>query len=58
MKKSMKKSTLKLPIRRETLRALAQLDLVRVVGGDGDAPLAGTGGPNNTCPFGVAAPKQ
>jgi hypothetical protein len=54
----MKKSTLKLPIRRETLRALAQLDLVRVVGGEGDAPLAGTGGANETCPFVLPAAKR
>lgn len=33
----MKKSTLELTIRHETLRALAQLDLVRIAGGNPDA---------------------
>lgn len=43
----MKKSTLKLSIRHETLRVLARLDLVRVVGG---SQLMDTGGsPANTC---------
>lgn len=37
-----KKSTRKLAIGRETLRVLAQLDLVRVVGGNPDAQQAGT----------------
>ncbi len=56
----MKKSTLKLAIRRETLRALAQLELVRVVGGNPDAPLLGTEGPNTGCQLQTAAlpPKQ
>jgi hypothetical protein len=56
----MKKSTLKLMIRREVLRTLAQLDLVRVVGGNPDAQQLGTEGPNNTCPLQAAAlpPKQ
>jgi hypothetical protein len=49
----MKKSMLKLAIRRETLRALAQLDLVRVAGGNPDAQQLGTEGPNNTCPLQV-----
>ncbi len=50
----MKRSTRKLVIRRETLRALADLDLVRIAGGNPDAPLQGTGGPNTSCPFGQA----
>ena len=57
----MKKSTHKLAIRRETLRALAHLDLVRVAGGNPDAQQAGTGSPETGCPFGQAAvlpPKQ
>ena len=52
----MKKSTLKLVIRRETIRALAQLDLVRVAaGGNPDAQLAGTVNPETGCPFVQAA---
>ncbi|HEX8115559.1 MAG TPA: hypothetical protein VF516_47865 [Kofleriaceae bacterium] len=54
----MKKSTLKLTIRRETLRALAQLDLARVAGGKPDALQMETEGPNNTCPFQLAERKQ
>ena len=57
----MKKSTHKLAIRRETLRALAHLDLFRVAGGNPDAQQAGTGSPETGCPFGQAAvlpPKQ
>jgi hypothetical protein len=38
----MKKTPIKLKLRRETLRALASSDLTRVVGGD-QAPLADTG---------------
>jgi hypothetical protein len=46
----MKKSTLKLEIRHEVVRVLAQLDLVRVVGGGTDALQMDTGGsPVNTC---------
>ena len=51
----MKKSTLKLVIRRETLRVLAEMDLVRVVGGNPDARLMDTEGPNNTCVVQAAA---
>jgi len=52
----MKKSTLKLVIRRETIRALAQLDLIWVAAGaDPDAQLAGTGGANTGCPLVQAA---
>jgi hypothetical protein len=52
----MKKSTLKLAIRRETLRALAQLDLARVAGGKPDALQLDTeGGPATSCP--LNAPK-
>ena len=47
----MKKSTLKLAIRRETLKVLAEMDLVRVEGGNPDAPLMDTGGPNTGCPI-------
>jgi hypothetical protein len=49
----MKKSTVKLVLRRETLRALAQIELSRVAGGD--AALVGTGGPETGCPFVQAA---
>ena len=46
----MKRSTLKLVIRRETVRVLAQLDLGRVAGGGPDPQLMDTGGgANNTC---------
>jgi len=52
----MQRSTLKLVIRRETIRTLAQLDLVRVAaGGNPDAPLAGTVNPETGCPFVQAA---
>ena len=51
----MKKSTLKLVIRRETLRVLAEMDLVRVVGGNPDARLMDTEGPNTSCPLVQAA---
>lgn len=52
----MKKSTLKLVIRRETIRALAQLDLVRVAAGaNPDAQLAGTGDYITGCPLTQAA---
>jgi hypothetical protein len=47
----MKKSTLKLVIRGETLRVLAEMDLVRVVGGNPDARLMDTEGPNTGCPL-------
>lgn len=47
----MKKSTLKLAVRRETLRALAHLDLVRVVGGNPDAQQLDTVNPETGCPF-------
>jgi len=50
----MKKSTLKLVVRRETLRVLAEMDLVRVVSGNPDARL-GTEGPNTSCPLVQAA---
>jgi len=52
----MKKLTLKLAIRRETIRALAQLDLVRVVAGaNPDAQLMDTGSPITGCPLTQAA---
>jgi hypothetical protein len=52
----MKKSTLKLVIRRETLRALVQLDLLQVAAGaNPDAQQAGTGGAETGCPFVQAA---
>jgi hypothetical protein len=47
---AMKKSTLKLVIRRETLRVLAGLDLVRVAGGgNADAQLLDTGNAGTGC---------
>lgn len=45
----MKKSTLKLAIRRETLLVLAEMDLVRVAGGNPDARLLDTEGPATGC---------
>jgi hypothetical protein len=46
----MKKSTPKLVIRRETLRVLAELELVRVAGGDPDAQQFDTAGAGTGCP--------
>jgi hypothetical protein len=47
----MKKSTLKLVIRRQTLRVLAGMELVRVAGGgNADPQLLDTGGPVTGCP--------
>jgi hypothetical protein len=54
----MKKSTLKLAIRRETLRALAQLDLARVAGGKPDGRQLGTDSPETGCPLQAAAPPK
>jgi hypothetical protein len=45
----MKKSTLKLSIRRETLQVLAEMDLVRVAGGNPNAQQLDTEGPNTGC---------
>jgi hypothetical protein len=45
----MKKATLRFGIRRETIRVLAELDLVRVAAGGPDAQLMDTEGPNRTC---------
>jgi hypothetical protein len=47
---TMKKSTLKLVIRRETLRVIAELELVRVAGGNPDAQLFDTASPETGCP--------
>ena len=53
---AMKKSTLKLAIRRETLRALVQLDLLQVAAGSNpDAQRMDTGGANTGCPLVQAA---
>lgn len=45
----MKKATIKLEIRRETLRVLAELDLVRAAAGSPDVQLMDTGADNRTC---------
>ncbi len=45
----MKRSMLKLVIRRETVRVLAELDLGRVAGGADLALMDSAGGANNTC---------
>jgi hypothetical protein len=50
----MKKAT-KLVVRRETLRVLAALDLVRVGAGNPDAQLQGTEGPATGCQIVQAA---
>jgi hypothetical protein len=52
---TVKKSTLKLAIRRETLRTLAQLDLARVAGGEPDVPQLDTVNPETGCPYQAAA---
>jgi hypothetical protein len=52
---TMKKSTLKLVIRRETLRVLAELELVRVAGGNQDAQQFDTGNAGTGCPLVQAA---
>ncbi len=44
----MKKATIRLVIRRETLRVLAQIELVRVAG-NADVQLQGTEGPATGC---------
>lgn len=57
----MKKSTLKLAIRRETIRALSQLELVRVIGGNPDALQRDTGNAGTGCPLvqpALLPPKQ
>ena len=51
---TMKKSTRELVIRRDTLRALAQLDLVRVAGGNPDAQRMDTDNPETGCPLPAA----
>lgn len=51
----MKKSTLKLTVRRETLRTLAQLDLARVAGGNPEGQRFDTEGPATGCPLGQPA---
>jgi hypothetical protein len=46
----------RLVIRRETVRMLAELDLIRVAGGNPDAPLMDTeGSPAETCVHAPAA---
>jgi hypothetical protein len=45
----MKKATLKLGIRRETLRVLGALDLVQAAAGGPDARVMDTGADNRTC---------
>jgi hypothetical protein len=46
----MKRSTLKLTVRRDTLRALAGVELARVAGGTQDAQLFDSAGPVTGCP--------
>jgi hypothetical protein len=56
----MKRPTLKLVVRRETLRVLAGMELVRVAGGGGpDGQLIDTASPANGCPdIGIALPAK
>lgn len=46
----MKRSTLKLTVRRDTLRVLAGVELARVAGGNQDAQLLDSAGPVTGCP--------
>jgi hypothetical protein len=48
-KYDVKKATRKLGVHRETLRMLAELDLVRAAAGGRDVQSLDTGGANNTC---------
>ena len=51
----MRKTPPKLALRKETLRALSNLDLTRVVGGQGEtAPLAGDLTRDKECPGSLA----
>jgi len=51
----MRKTPPKLALRKETLRTLSDLDLTRVVGGQGEpAPLAGDLTHDKECPSGLA----
>jgi hypothetical protein len=51
----MRKTAPKLALRKETLRTLSDLDLTRVVGGQGEtAPLAGDLTHDKECPSGLA----
>jgi hypothetical protein len=54
----MKKSTLKFAIQRETLRVLATIELIPVAGGEAQARLLGTEGPNTTCVQVAAKPAK
>lgn len=52
----MKRPTLRLVVRREALRMLAGMELVRVAGGGSpDGQLVDTGSPANGCPNAGAA---
>jgi hypothetical protein len=54
----MRKTPSKLALRKETLRALSHMNLVRVVGGQGpDAALLGDLTNEKVCPAAPAAPK-
>lgn len=51
----MRKTPPKLALRKETLRTLSDLDLTRVVGGQGEtAALAGDATHDKDCPTGLA----
>jgi len=50
---AMKRSTLKLAIRRETLRFLTEMEIFRVAGGNPDV-VVGSDGAAATCPNAVA----
>jgi hypothetical protein len=52
----MKKATLKLGIRRETLRVLGALDLVHAAAGGPDVRVMDTGDINRTCVAQALAP--
>jgi hypothetical protein len=53
----MRKTTPKLALRKETIRALSNLTLARVIGGNGDnAPVVGDATFGRTCPAQAVAP--
>lgn len=54
----MKKSRAKLPLRKETLRALSDMDLIRITGGQGDGAVVDVDATfGRTCLAAAAAPK-
>jgi hypothetical protein len=54
----MKRTPLKLVVRREMLRMLVELDLARVAGGNPDVQKLDTASPETGCPLGQPAVPQ